>query len=41
MRLIGWVVGYDQFIQVLNRPDGWKPAGTAGESIILDLQCTG
>jgi hypothetical protein len=23
-------VGYDQFLQILNRPDGWKPAGTAG-----------
>jgi len=25
--------GYDQFLQILNRPDGWKPAGTADEFI--------
>jgi hypothetical protein len=25
-------VDYDTFLKILNRPDGWKPAGTAGES---------
>lgn len=26
------IVDYDTFLKVLNRPDGWKPAGTAGTS---------
>ncbi|KAK1923007.1 hypothetical protein DB88DRAFT_511575 [Papiliotrema laurentii] len=29
----GSTFGYDQFLQILNRPDGWKPAGTADEFI--------
>lgn len=26
-------VDFDRFIAILNRPDGWKPAGTADEFI--------
>ncbi|EKD04621.1 hypothetical protein A1Q2_01081 [Trichosporon asahii var. asahii CBS 8904] len=32
-RDIGATFNYDQFLQILNRPDGWKPAGTADEFI--------
>ncbi|GFZ48226.1 Myosin regulatory light chain cdc4 [Saitozyma sp. JCM 24511] len=32
-RSVGTTFGYDQFLQILNRPDGWKPAGTADEFI--------
>ncbi|OCF58472.1 myosin regulatory light chain cdc4 [Kwoniella mangroviensis CBS 10435] len=29
----GGTFGYEEFLNVLNRPDGWKPAGTADEFI--------
>ena len=25
------LVDFETFLKVLNRPDGWKPAGTAGK----------
>jgi hypothetical protein len=28
------VVDFETFLKVLNRPDGWKPAGTAGKSSV-------
>nr|XP_019051229.1 myosin regulatory light chain cdc4 [Kwoniella bestiolae CBS 10118]OCF30159.1 myosin regulatory light chain cdc4 [Kwoniella bestiolae CBS 10118] len=31
--LNGSSFGYEEFLNVLNRPDGWKPAGTADEFI--------
>ncbi|WOO78786.1 Myosin regulatory light chain cdc4 [Vanrija pseudolonga] len=30
---LGATFDYDTFLQILNRPDGWKPAGTADEFI--------
>ncbi|ORX41142.1 hypothetical protein BD324DRAFT_44140 [Kockovaella imperatae] len=30
---VGNTFDYDHFLQILNRPDGWKPAGTADEFI--------
>jgi hypothetical protein len=28
-------VDYNEFYQILNRPDGWRPAGTEGPSPLL------
>lgn len=30
-KTVGATFNYDEFLTVLNRPDGWKPAGTAGK----------
>lgn len=30
-KTVGATFNYDEFLTVLNRPDGWKPAGTAGQ----------
>ena len=29
---MGIIVDYNEFLQILNRPDGWRPAGTEGKS---------
>lgn len=34
-KTVGATFSYDEFLAVLNRPDGWKPAGTAGQSPFL------
>jgi Ca2+-binding EF-hand superfamily protein len=30
-------VDYNEFYQILNRPDGWRPAGTEGPSSLLSF----
>jgi hypothetical protein len=29
-----FAVDYNEFLQILNRPDGWRPAGTEGQYLI-------